>query len=501
MANIIFIGTNAHIILDDAMNYMSDRGISGNHSSVDLSQPSSPATTGSWVEVNNLLTEKEASWPSDYNSPARLYVLTAHEESGIARLSSAYSDYFIKRNLSGLRESEVSKFGTNLAYTLSNRRSKLPWKAYVVSSTPENLSTQFHDDLSKPKRSSQSPIIAFAFSGQGAQFWSMGRELLQYEVFSNCLNTADSYLRSLGCEWSLMTEFLKDEEKSIIDLPRISQPLSTALQIALVDLLEHWGVKPSSVVGHSSGEIAAAYTLGAITREAAWKLSYHRGRLTSAIKYLAPNLKGRMMAVALSSGNTAELLADVKEGNAIVGCINSPENVTVSGDEVAVLSLETTLKSRGIFARLLKVENAYHSFHMKIIERHYLQSINGIQIHEAQQGRTMFSSVTGKAISPGDLGHLYWAQNLVSPVQFSDAFTSLLQSKRVRPDVILEIGPHGVLQGPMKQIIDAKSKSKLKPSCLSILSRGKNAVVTSLQAVGHLWSVGCPVDLNRVNAR
>jgi acyl transferase domain-containing protein len=494
-----FGGTNAHLILDDAFNYMSERGIIGNHTSANLSLPTSPSTTDSWVYLRNPSEKCVSHWTS--KTPMQLYVLSAHEESGVLRLSSQYAEYLTKRNISNMPGQDAVQTGSNLAYTLGIRRTKLPWKAFLVSSSPENLSSAFLEQLSTPNRASQAPNISFVFNGQGAQWYAMGRELLEYHIFEDCLNMAETYLRSLGCEWSLMSELLKDAEVSLIDLPRISQPLCTALQIALVDLLGHWGVEPQAVVGHSSGEIAAAYALGALTREDAWKLSYHRGRLTSAMKFLAPNLRGRMMAVALSTDEMQKYLANLKEGIAIIACINSPESVTISGDEFAVLELQNLLKHDGIFARLLKVDNAYHSHHMKIIEHHYLQSIKGLQPLAAKLGRKMVSSVTGEVINSSDLGPYYWAQNLVSPVKFLEALTSLLRSKGYKPDIILEIGPHAALQGPIKQILDATLKTKSKPISISILYRGKDAISTSLSTAGYLWTLGTPIDLNKVNTR
>lgn len=327
----------------------------------------------------------------------------------------------------------------------------------------------------------------------------MGCELLRFHTFRESLTTAETFLHTLGCGWSLIDELLKDGDCSSIDLPRISQPLCTALQVALIDLLTFWDIKPDYVIGHSSGEIAAAYAFGAISREDAWKLSYHRGWLTSAMKDLAPSLKGCMLAVALSEKRVQDYLAMLKKGTAIVACINSPESVTVSGDESAVLELEKILSYEGIFARLLKVDNAYHSAHMKTIEHYYQKSIQDIPTKKSTEGRVMFSSVTGQSIGADSLGPSYWVQNLVSPVRFSEAFSSLLQYRRSKVDAVLEVGPHNVLQGPINQIIDAKLKSKSRPSYFSMITRGKDSSSTSMQAAGHLWSLGVPVDLGKVN--
>ena len=419
----------------------------------------------------------------------------------MSRLSAAYSEYLQAKYTSDLSHEEVQQLSADLAYTLSCRRSKLPWKSFIISGSFPQLAAQIQDKISKPFRSSKIPNIAFIFSGQGAQWFGMGRELLQLEQYSKSILEADHFLTSIGCEWSLMTELLKDEATSIVNLPRISQPLCTALQIALIDLLRYWGIEPRAVVGHSSGEIAAAYALGALSRQDSWKLAFHRGRLTSAMKYLNPTLKGRMIAVALPNEEAEAFIGSLRSGTAVVACINSPENVTVSGDENAVLELEKLLAAEGIFARLVKVENAYHSTHMRVIERHYLDAIQDIQVLETISGRKMFSTVTGSEVECHDLGPAYWARNLVSPVKFSDAMNSLLRSKSAKPDILLELGPHAVLQAPVKQILDAATKPKSRPIHVSMLYRGKDSIATSLEAVGHIWTHGYPANLELVNTR
>jgi len=497
-----FGGTNAHIILDDAFHYLAERNLDGKHHSVNLSPPTTPSLFDFGIEVS--------SQPSDLASnetpvpPAqrhKLYVLSSHEESGISRLCAAYSLYLEEKSSPELHDDELEQLGSNLAYTLCCRRSKLPWKSFLVSPSVAKLPSQFEEDFWTPVRSSQTPNIAFIFSGQGAQWFGMGRELLRFERFSKSLEEADGYMKAIGSEWSLQTEFLKDEDTSIINLPQISQPLCTALQVALIDLLKYWGIEPHAVVGHSSGEIAAAYALGALSREDAWKLAFHRGRLTSAIKYRSPNLKGRMIAVAISREKAEKFIGNLEGGTAVVACINSPESVTISGDESAVLELEKVFVAEGIFARLLKVENAYHSPHMKVIEYDYLQAAQDIQVLEVAPGRTMFSSVTGKSIDSQGLGPDYWARNLVSVVNFSEAMNCLLHCKNVKPEILLELGPHAVLEAPLSQILDTETRSKSRPVYVSMLYRGEDAVATSLEAVGHLWTHGYPANLELVSER
>ena len=491
-----FGGTNAHIILDDALHYLKERGIQGKHSSLDLGVSPAPSLVDSGCGLDSPETSLCHGLPTERY---RLYVVSSHEECGISRVSDQIFNYIARKCPKNNCELDSSVVSSNLAYTLACRRSVLPWRSFIVSNSVEQEGIHLHGTFFKPIRSSHEPRVAFIFSGQGAQWYAMGRELLIYPAFADSLAASDAYLKSIGSEWSLLNELLKDKTSSIVDFPRISQPLCTALQIALVDLLNHWGLRPTAVVGHSSGEIAAAYCVGSLSRQNAWKLAYHRGRLTSIIKYLAPGLRGRMVAVALSKEAVEPFIMRLTSGSATVACINSPESVTVSGDEAAIIELQNNLKANGTFARLLKVENAYHSWHMKTIEHHYIHAVKHIQASEVAEGRLMFSSVTGQVISGVDLGATYWARNLVSPVIFSEAISSLLRSTIARPDVLLEIGPHSVLQAPLKQILDAYHGSEARPASISILQRGKNAAMTALQAAGELWTRGYPIDLKKVN--
>ena len=136
--------------------------------------------------------------------------------------------------------------------------------------------------------------------------------------------------------------------------------------MALVDLMASWGIFPKYVIGHSSGEIAAAYCAGKLSREAAWKISYLRGYVSS--KQSAAN--GAMMAVGLSRSRLEKYIQSVREdlnGELVIACRNSPTNNTVSGDEALVDSLKQLLDADGAFARKLNVQNAYHSAHMVAI--------------------------------------------------------------------------------------------------------------------------------------
>ncbi len=148
-----------------------------------------------------------------------------------------------------------------MAYTLACKRSFLDHRSFVVSQTSNELSTGLQKPTPKLRRTAKNNNVFFVFTGQGAQWPSMGRELIRYRVFSHSLEKSQAEMKSLGCTWSLVDELFATVEQSNVDSPRYSQPLCTALQIALVDLLKSWAIFPKSVVGHSSGEIGLFSTI------------------------------------------------------------------------------------------------------------------------------------------------------------------------------------------------------------------------------------------------
>ena len=103
--------------------------------------------------------------------------------------------------------SEEESYLNNLAYTLSGKRSSLPWKSFIMGASVKDLQENLLTNLSKPVRSSTGPNLAFVFTGQGAQWHAMGRELSAYPVYESSLQRFDSVLKSLRCEWSLIGKF------------------------------------------------------------------------------------------------------------------------------------------------------------------------------------------------------------------------------------------------------------------------------------------------------
>nr|WHN38866.1 polyketide synthase 5 [Elsinoe perseae] len=519
-------GTNAHCILDDAYHYLKSHNLRGNHN-VDLQQSSSsrPYTPDSGIDTETPLVktvvdgtiqsyfDAEAESPTLAQSP-KLLLWSSNEQSGVDRNALSYATYLEQCLKRGLTEKQDREVLAKLARTLGSKRSVMPWRSFAIASSCKDALTQLQEPSTKPVRTSNNkipPKVAYVFTGQGAQWHAMGKELFSHAIYKESLETAGRHYVSIGATFSVVAELFRENETSRLSSPELSQALCTALQVALVDLLRSWNIHPRAVVGHSSGEIAAAYARGAISREAAWTIAYHRGYLSNCIQDLNSGLRGSMLATGLGKDAIQPYLDQIRTGSANIACINSPSSTTISGDAIAIDALESSLNEHKHFARKLRVNVAYHSPHMQEIAERYRQAIGGIETaKEDETSPIMFSSLTGQKIeNNADLGVDYWVSNIVSPVRFSEALTNLLnyttgESKRRNKSAfiehLIEVGPAAALKGPINQILASQdiSSQASKASYLSVLERGRNACETALTVAGRLCQHSDTIDIRGV---
>ncbi|KAK3322951.1 hypothetical protein B0H66DRAFT_515672 [Apodospora peruviana] len=501
-------GTNAHAILDDAHSYLGSRGLKGAHNTTppacnifdvaphNNSEPISPIFSS--ASPKSTVTSVPDG-PKNSSTP-RLLVWSSNEQAGITRVAATIASY-LKDNETTTKEASDLLL-ERLASTLSTRRSKLAWVSSAVASTLTEAINVLERKITPTRTpSSPSPAVVFAFTGQGAQWFAMGRELIVgCPQFRTSLEDASAYLRTLGCEWDLLREIEASELDSKINEPQISHPACTSLQVALVNLFWSWGVQPSVIVGHSGGEIAAAYATQAISREAAWKIAYFRGLLSAQL-----TKNGSMMAVSLGEEDVKPYFAAAKSGEVTVACINSPASVTLSGDSTAIVEIEKALEEAGVFCRKLMVTTAYHTSHMSELAEPYFRALEGMSCESTSMSApTMFSSVTGKRITAKKLANpRHWVDNMIRPVLFRQSVEEAVDhlDKLNTPYLFLEIGPHGALQNLIKQIIDPLDRGKTahQPRITTALRRKENAIITSLEAVSVLYHQGYPVDISLVN--
>ncbi|THC93363.1 hypothetical protein EYZ11_007155 [Aspergillus tanneri] len=392
------------------------------------------------------------------------------------------------------------EFMSSLAYTLSEKRSLLRYRLALSASTPAELETVLRRSPQKMNKSVKTPYLGFVFTGMGAQWIGMGLELLQqYPVFEKSFTRADAWLRALGCPWTATGEAAKTGEQSLINEPQISQVLCVVIQMALVDLLASWNVYPTATVGHSGGEIPAAYAAGALSFESALKVAYFRGLLSSQLAEKDRNVGG-MLAVGLTPTAAESYLGRITKGKVSVACYNSPSSITVAGELPALEELEQQLSQNNIFLRRLNVSLAYHSPQLHQVADKCREVLQDIQPQTNDRVK-FYSSVEGGELPTSALGTEYWVRNMTCPVRFSAALEKMYQDSRRKGNIIsmlLEVGPHSALAAPIRQTLDILNPGD-KPTYASCLIRNVNAVSTMHAAASALFTVGCPIDVPQVN--
>ena len=406
-------------------------------------------------------------------------------------LMSASTSLVLKKRVESYSKycDEHTEALSDLSYTLACRREHYRWRTFAICS--ENEQFQITPSVKTPMNAGD---VTMVFSGQGAQWAQMGLELLSDNAdFSRAINSMDQTLKRLKFppDWSIETEMKTSSNTSRVDQAEISQPLCTAIQIALLEVYFAAGIRPSAVVGHSSGEIAAAYATGAISMEEAIIIAYYRGYVC---KHSAA--KGGMAVVGLDSEATRSFLRP----GVVIACENSHSSTTISGDKDVLLSVLEEVKERhhDVLARELKVNMAYHSHHMQDPSEQYSRLLDdesaSRQVCRERMTSPMYSSLWNeKIISPAKFSTKYWVENLLSPVQFQTAMTSLLREQEGH--LILEIGPHSALAGPIRQICSSIGADY---NYCTTLTRGSHSTKSLLTAFGTLYQRGIAVQWEKL---
>ncbi|OAA57329.1 Beta-ketoacyl synthase [Cordyceps fumosorosea ARSEF 2679] len=433
---------------------------------------------------------------SIHPAPKRPFLLplSSHSENGGKLLQRRLAEYITKNPDSPVQD---------LVHTYSTRRSLHRFRSFAVGSDLCTMSAAATtpSPLATWKQAGESPRLGFVFTGQGAQWFAMGRQLIEESpFFANMLAECEAVLGTLpdAPSWSIVDEMTKPEGDSRLSQSEFSQPLCTALQIVLADTLRNWGVEPAAVVGHSSGEIAAAYSAGILSRRDAIICAYYRGLYMSKGRH---GTVGAMMAVGLTEAEAAAELAPFA-GRAGIAAINSPSSITLSGDKDAILEIKERLDERKVFARLLQVEQAFHSHHMLPLAPGFERALESTPGFAPKPAKIrMFSSVTGRDSTARAMDGTYWSDNMTGRVRFSDAVTGMVlgEDDQLAVDVLVEIGPHPALKGPTKQTVKSLGIEADIPY-IGSLDRKVPAYESLLACAGQLFSLGYPVDLVAVNS-
>ncbi|KAJ6183837.1 hypothetical protein N7519_005138 [Penicillium mononematosum] len=434
-------GTNAHVVLDSAQSF----GVS--------------------------------PIPSRQTILPQLLVYSANNADSLKQMISNYTDY-IQKNPTRVAD---------LAFTLGNRREHLPHRAFSVKSPLGPLTT------SAPSKTCEAPNIVMVFTGQGAQWPQMGCSMIHnpvYPAFKKSIQDLDSHLQTLthAPEWRIEEELLKDPDTSRLGSSEFSQPMCTAIQVALFDTFASVGVQPTAVVGHSSGEVAAAYATGAITANEAITIAFYRGQITKL--QIKP---GAMAAIGMGTEEVQKYL----QAGVVVACENSPKSVTLAGDTHAIENAVARIKEAHpeVLARQVKVDKAYHSHHMAEIGDEYYALIEH-EVSPKTPNKLFFSSVENKLFTEAqNFGPKYWQMNLQSPVLFRSAVSSIIKHQIAKNMVLLEIGPHSALAGPLRQTQCHLSTSS---PYISTFIRNQDSTESFLTAIGQLYVLNAVSKLDKV---
>ncbi len=408
---------------------------------------------------------------------AQVLTISAPNEAALRDYAEAYQAYLASGDAASL---------SDITYTANMRRSHFDYRLAAVGSSPEEISTSLRaylkGDYQAQIATGYKPInnqrkVAFVFSGQGPQWWAMGRELLQQEpVFRQTIEICDALLRQ-HVNWSLQEELLRSESESRLDQTAIAQPAIFALQVALTALWASWGVNPDAVVGHSVGEIAAAHIAGVLTLEDAIRVVYQRALLMQEATGL-----GKMMSIDLPKEDVERLI--VPFGDQLsVAAINSPTSTVISGDIAAVDSVEKLMTEAEIFHRMLPVNYAFHSPQMTPYQHALAGKLKGLQPQRAR--KLLISTVTGTKSDGHEYTADYWGRNIRQAVQFAPAILELIEQGY---ETFLEISPHPALGTVIEQCLGAAEHTGL---VLHSLRRRKDERTTMLTALGGLYAQGC----------
>jgi acyl transferase domain-containing protein/NADPH:quinone reductase-like Zn-dependent oxidoreductase/SAM-dependent methyltransferase/acyl carrier protein len=412
-----FGGANAHVLLTEA--------------------PYRPESEYSALHLNR-------PWP---------FILSARSEEALRSSALRLSVWLDERsNANG-----SSPVLPDLAYTLGVRRNHHPHRLTLVARSIGEVIKELNGHVAHQQdcrartgftaRRTSPPRVAFVMSGQGPQWWGMGRELIQHEdVFRQIVERCDALMRPWA-RFSLIEELARPEEGSQLHRTEIAQPAIFAMQVALAELWKSWGVQPAALIGHSVGEVAAACVAGVLSLEEAARVIVMRARFMDG----CARDEGTMLAIGLDEDAALALIAR-HDRTATIAAFNGPRSLTIAGARLSLEAMAAELELEGVFARFVQVD---HPFHHPLM-RPSSEALEEVLQDLAPQAATVpfFSTVTGGQCVGDQCDAAHWGKGVRQPVQFVGAVRALMDAG---VDLWLELSAQPALVHSIQECLAERS--------------------------------------------
>ncbi|WP_394849915.1 acyltransferase domain-containing protein [Pendulispora brunnea] len=446
-------------------------GQSGTNAHVVVSEPP-PETTA------------EPGKPEAANPPERVLVLSAKTPKALRNAARAVSEWLGMGPTPPATEDDIG-YTAALRRTHHDHRLAVlgrdagEWRDVLAAYAGGRTSA---GAISGVVNGGRSPRIVFVFPGQGGQWAGMGRELLRHDpVFRHELEACDAAIRR-HAPFSVKSE-LETMSASRLDDLEVLQPVLFAVMSSLAAVWRSWGIEPDAVVGHSLGEVAAAYVAGRLALDDGARIICLRSRL---LKGGATG--GAMLLLELGRRDTTQAIASFGD-RVTIAASNGPRSTVVAGDTATISELKGLLERNGVSSRPIKnVQGASHSRFVDALRAPLLDGLSGIS---PRPGTVKFWSTAVKE-QPASLDNAYWWKNLRQPVRFAERIEELAKGGY---DVFVEVSPHPVLIGPMTEIFQELEASAV---AVGTLRREKPEQATLLAALGSVHCAGGAVNWKKL---
>lgn len=431
------------------------------------------------TNAHAILEEAPARLSSQETRPWQLLILSANSKNALDAIT-----HVLAHHLTTNRDQPFA----DVAYSLALGRKTFEWRRMLVCRGEKDVTTAFRKNDEQPalphhRVSKKSPVI-FMFTGQGAQYVNMGRDLYQHEpLFKETVDMCSDRLAphlELDVRHILYPqEAMRENKAKLLHQTHLTQPALFVIEYALACLWMSWGIHPQAMIGHSIGEFVAACLANVMSLEDALRLVAMRGRLMQQMP------KGAMLAIKLTEAEVIPLLGKTLS----LAAVNAPTQCTVSGTNDEIETLYQKLIEEGVLCQRLQTSHAFHSSMMDPILPSFADYVGKIQFKTPMI--PYISNVSGDWVTKDEV-HTpqYWTNQLRHTVRFSQGLTKLCQEPQT---IFLEIGPGQTLTqlarlhseiGPQSAVFSSIRRPREKKSDVAFL----------LQTVGELWMSGGSVD-------